>query len=132
MKVYLSNSDYLAYFDLFLSKMDLFDASSLTIETHPKWINVHPAILTLVASLAEIAGRKNVFLPNLTASSGAYLDRMGLFNFTAQKSPYKINQKDPSGRFIPLTTIRTQAEQSKFIADMIPLLHISPEKNCSN
>ncbi len=128
MKMYFSNSDYLAYFDGFLNKLDLTDKTNLVIETHPKWINVHPAILTLAASLALQVGEDNVQIPNLTASSGSYLDSMGLFNFTSQKSPYLINKKDPSGRFIPLTIIKTPDEQSRFISEMIPLLHLPPDK----
>lgn len=126
--MYFSNSDYLAYFDGFLGQLDLSDSSTLTIETHPKWINVHPAILTLAASLALRVGKNNVRIPNLTASSGSYLDSMGLFSFTSQKSPYSINKKDPSGRFVPLTIIKTPAEQSQFISEIVPLLHLSPEK----
>lgn len=128
MKMYFSNSDYLAYFDGFLNKLDLTDETNLVIETHPKWINIHPAILTLAASLALQVGEDNVQIPNLTASSGSYLDSMGLFNFTSQKSPYLINRKDPSGRFVPLTIIKTPDEQSRFISEMIPLLHLSPDK----
>ena len=128
MRIYYSNSDYLAYFDGFLSRLDLSNPSKLTIDTHPKWINVHPAILTLTASLALKVGKNNVALPNLTASSGSYLDSMGLFKFTAQKSPYSIKRKDPSGRFIPLTIIKNPNEQSKFISDIVPLLHLPPEK----
>ena len=128
MKMYFSNSDYLAYFDGFLNKLDLTDETTLTIETHPRWINVHPAILTLAASLALRVGKDNVRVPNLTASSGSYLDSMGLFDFTSQESPYLINKKDPSGRFVPLTIIRTPDEQSHFISEMVPLLHLPPEK----
>ena len=128
MKIYLSNSDYLGNFNAFLSRLDLSDDSKLLIKTHPKWINVHPAVLAFVATLALKVGKENVIIPDLTASSGLYLDRMGLFNYTTQKSPYNFNEKDPAGRFIPLTTIKTPADQSKFITDIIPLLHLPPAK----
>lgn len=85
-------------------------------------------ILTLAASLALQIGKDNVKIPDLTASSGSYLDSMGLFDFTSDKSPYSINKKDPSGRFIPLTIIKTPTEQSRFISEMIPLLHLPPKK----
>src|SRR5690606_32463246 len=32
--------------------------------------------------------------------------------------------RDPSGRFVPLTIIKTASEQTKFITDMMPLLHL--------
>lgn len=128
MKVYFSNSDYLAYIDRFLDNLDFSGSSNLNISSHPKWINVHPALLTLVASLAMQVGKNNVRFDQLTASSGSYLDRMGLFSFTAQQSPYHINKKEASGRFIPLTIIKNSTEQSKFITDMIPLLHLPADK----
>ena len=70
------------------------------------------------------AGKGNVKFDHLTASSGSYLDRMGLFHFTNQQSPYHINKKEEAGRFIPITIIKNSTEQSQFITDMIPLLHL--------
>jgi len=124
MKVKLSTSDYLRNSDRFIDGLDFSDPKRLIIYSHPKWLNVHPAILTLLASMALKAGKENVKFDNLTALSGAYLDRMGLFNFVSEESPYNINKKEESGRFIPLTIIKNSIEQSKFITDMIPLLHL--------
>jgi len=78
--------------------------------------------------MAMQVGKKNTKFHNLTASSGHYLDRMGLFNFTSQPSPYAITKHEEAGRFIPLTIIKNSTEQSKFITDMIPLLHLPPDK----
>lgn len=128
MKATLSNSDYLRNFDRFIDGLDFSSPESLHIYSHPKWINVHPAVLTLVASMAMQAGKKNVKFENLTATSGSYLDRMGLFELTNQRSPYSIRKKEESGRFIPITVIKNSAEQSKFITDMIPLLHLPADK----
>jgi len=127
MKIYFSNSDYLRNFDRFLASVDLSDPSFLTIESHPKWVSVHPAVLTFAATLARRAGKNVIFGP-LTAKSGSYLDRMGLFNFSSQKSPYSITRNEEAGRFIPLTQVRDADEQSRFVSDMIPLLHLPPEK----
>ncbi len=125
--MYLSSSDYLRNFDRFVDGLDFSDPNALEIRTHPKWINIHPAVLTLTASLALRVGKENVTLPNLTATSGSYLDSMGLFKFTNQKSPYEINKKDPSGRFIPLSIIKTPEEQSRFVTEIIPMLHLETE-----
>lgn len=127
MKIYLSSSDYLRNFDRFVDGLDFSQPDKLEITTHPKWINVHPAVLTLAASLALNVGKENVTLPDLTATSGSYLDSMGLFKFTSQKSPYDINKKDPSGRFIPLSVIKTPKEQSRFITEIVPILHLETE-----
>ncbi len=128
MKLHLSNSDYLGNFAGFLRSFDSSDPSRLEITTHRKWINVHPAILTLVAALACQAGRENVSIDEVTATSGHYLDRMGLFDYVNNPSPFDIAYKEEAGRFIPLTRIKTAQEQSVFISDMIPLLHLPPDK----
>jgi len=128
MKATLSNSDYLRNFDRFISSLDFTDPGNLRIYSHPKWINVHPAVLTLIVAMAMRAGKQHVQFENLTATSGSYLDRMGLFEFTDQASPYSINKKEESGRFIPITIIKNSTEQSKFITDMIPLLHLPTDK----
>ena len=115
MRIYLSSSDYLRNFNRFIDGLDFSEPEKLEIKTHPNWINVHPAVLTLAAALALEVEKDNVSFPELTAVSGSYLDRMGLFNFTSQKSPYEINEKDPSGRFVPISIIKTPSEQSKFM-----------------
>jgi hypothetical protein len=106
MKATLSNSDYLGNVYRFISNLDFNDEKIFTIYSHPKWVSVHPAILTIIASMAMKVGKENVRFDNLTATSGAYLDRMGLFNFTNQPSPYQIKKKEASGRFIPLHIIK--------------------------
>lgn len=128
MRATLSNSDYLRNFDRFISGLDFSNPKHLHIYSHPKWINVHPAVLTLIISMSMRAGKQNVTFENLTATSGSYLDRMGLFEFTDQKSPYIINKKEETGRFIPVTIIKNSTEQSKFITNMIPLLHLPADK----
>ncbi|MFH1653530.1 MAG: ATP-binding protein [Pseudomonadota bacterium] len=128
MELYLSTSDYLRNFDRFIGKLSFADPQKLRIASHPKWINVHPAVLTFTATLALTVGREHVEFDDFTASSAHYLDRMGLFNFTKNKSPYQIAHNEPTGKFIPLTIIKNSADQSQFITDMIPLLHLPPEK----
>lgn len=129
MKVYLSTSDYLRNFDRFINALDFSSHDQLHISSHPKWISVHPAVLAFIATLSSSVGKNNVEFDTFTAPSAHYLDRMGLFNFTKDKSPYHITYKESSGRFIPLTVIRNSTEQSRFITDMIPLLHLPPEKS---
>ena len=127
MKVYLGNADYLRSFENFLRRFDPSEPNKLTVETHENWVNVHPAILTMVAALGSKLDPSAVVINTITAKSGHYLDRMGLFDALGKQSPYSITKHEPAGRFIPLTQIRTQNEQSKFITDMIPLLHLGPQ-----
>ena len=128
MHVYLSHSDYLRNFESFLRAFSTEKPDSLSITTHDRWINVHPVILTMIAALAKSSSLKSITIDDITAKSGHYLDRMGLFKFIDKPSPFTIVSHEPAGRFIPLTQIKNQMEQSRFITDMIPLLHLAPEQ----
>lgn len=128
MKIYLSNSDYLRNFESFLRSFDPKQPEKLEITTHDKWVNIHPVVLTMIAALSKTVGKENIVIDDVTATSGHYLSRMGLFKVIGKDSPYSIKEHESAGRFIPLTQIRTQKEQTKFITEMIPLLHLEPEQ----
>jgi len=127
MKVFLSNSDYLAYFGTFISRLDLSQPDRLDITTHDKWVSVHPAVLTFVAALGLTVDKRSITIDEVSARSGHYLERMGLFQMLGLPSQFDITKHEASGRFVPLTVIKTSDEQTKFITDMIPLLHLKPE-----
>ena len=129
MKLFLSNADYLRNIESFLRRFNSEQPDRLEIATHSKWVNVHPVILTMIAALSRTVLTDRITIDEITAKSGHYLDRMGLFKILGKESPYTITEHEPAGRFIPLTQIRTQEEQSKFITDMIPLLHLRPEQS---
>lgn len=114
-------------FDNFLHQVDLSDPSTLHIET-AKWTNVHPAGLVFAATLATVVGKDNSTIDAIKSASGRYIARMGLYDYLATPTPDDFNEKEESGRFIPIKNIKTSAEQSQFIADMIPLLHLDPER----
>jgi anti-sigma regulatory factor (Ser/Thr protein kinase) len=128
MKVYLSYRDYLRNFESFLRVFDTGNPEKLEIKTHEKWMNIHPVILTMIAALGKKIGPDKISVNDITAASGHYLDRMGLFKILGKESPYSIVEHESAGRFIPLTQIRTQDEQTKFITEMIPLLHLEPQQ----
>jgi len=109
--------------------VDISDPSKLEILTDTRWINVHPAGLAFAAALAEIAGKSNSTIDENTSKSGAYLDRMGLYNFLSTPSPFNAWQTESAGRFIPLTIIKTQDEQTRFVTEMTPLLHLDKERS---
>ncbi len=103
------------------------DPKRLDITTHNTWISVHPAILTFVAALGMTVKKQNITIDTVSARSGHYLERMGLFQLLDLPSQFNIAEHEASGRFIPLTIIKTAEEQTKFITDMVPLLHLSPK-----
>ena len=53
---------------------------------------------------------------------------MGLFEKLGIKADISIVEHESAGRFIPITQIKTSSELSKFITEMIPLLHLEPEQ----
>lgn len=128
MKVHLSNYDYLRNFGVFLKGFDASNPDKLEITTNDKWIQVHPAILTAVAALGLNLPPKAITFDEITARSGHYLDRMGLFAILHKPSPFTISSHEAAGRFIPLTQVKDQQEQSKFISEMVPLLHLEPRQ----
>lgn len=128
MKVHLSNQGYLRHFDVFLSGFDPTNPDKLEITTNDRWISIHPAILTIVAALGLDVGGDNVTFDEITARSGHYLDTMGLFKILGKESPFSVKSHDPTGRFIPLTQIKTAEQQTHFIHDVVPLLHLPPEQ----
>lgn len=128
MKLYLSNSVWLGNFDAFLRSFDTSEPHKLEIATHNEWISVHPAVLTLIASLGLTVKPENIEIDDVVAKSGHYLERMGLFKLLRTKSPFTIAEHEQAGRFIPLTVIKTPDEQTRFVTDMIPLLHLDPSE----
>lgn len=128
MKVYLTNQGHLRNFRGFIESLDLSESKKLEIHMRSGWVAVHPAHLVLMAALALKVGKSAATIMGETPSSGAYLDRMGLYNLIATPSPFKYEKKEEAGRFVPITVIKTAEDQSRFITDFIPLLHLS-EKN---
>ncbi len=127
MKIHFSNQGNLRNFRRFITALDFRSPEKLEIFTHSKWITVHPANLVLTAALALQAGKDNSEIIGEMPRSGAYLDRMGLYHFVKTPSPFLYNKKEEAGRFVPITIIKAADDQSRFIADMVPLLHLSEE-----
>lgn len=126
MIIHFSNQGNLQYFAHFVDGLDLSNPNSLEITTNQRWVNVHPAQLVFAAALAHKTGRQNASISTDVPTSARYLDRMGLYTLLSTPSPFgEYRHKDPSGRFIPITFIRTAEDQSKFISDMVPLLHLN-------
>lgn len=127
MKIHLPNSAFLGNIDPFLRSFDNLNSSKLKITANKKWISIHPVVLSMVAALGIQLKASDINLQKLEATSKHYLERMGLFKLLGIKSEIKIKEHEPAGRFIPLTQIRNSQELSRFITDMIPLLHLDPK-----
>lgn len=78
----------------------------------------------MVAALGMTVKPENI-RHKIQSKSGHYLERMGLFRMWGIDSGMHIVEHEESGRFIPLTKIRTQQELTKLIENIIPLLHLN-------
>ena len=130
MKLYVSNSVFIGNIDPFIQSFDTANPDVLEIATHDKWMSIHPVALAMIAALGRAVPSGNVTFDTINARSGHYLQRMGLFGLLGIGDVKEITERDPSGRFVPLTVVKTAAQQSKFITDMMPLLHLdkAPEE----
>jgi len=132
MKVHLPNSAFLGNINAFLRIIDVSNPELLEITANKKWISVHPVVLCIVASLGlEVLSRNSdspIRCEQFTAKSKHYFKRMGMFDFLGLDSEIEITEHESAGRFIPLTQIKKSADLSKFIEDIVPLLHLD-QKN---
>lgn len=128
MKISFSNVDQLKSLNYFLATNDLSDSTKLEITATTSWMNVHPSCLVLAAALATEVGEEHTTITATSDRAMIYLDRLGLYNFAENACPLEYTKHEEAGRFIPVTQIKTDAEQSKLIADLHPILHLPPEK----
>lgn len=124
MKIHLPNSAFLGNIDPFLRTLDITHPDRLEITANKKWISIHPVVLSMAAALGLNVNPANINFEKPEATSKHYLKRMGLFDILKVPSDIKMTEHEPAGRFIPLTQINNSGDLTKFITDMIPLLHL--------
>jgi anti-sigma regulatory factor (Ser/Thr protein kinase) len=128
LKLFLPNSANLQNITGLLGSLDLSRPDTLEFSMHPKWVAVHPVVLSMAACLASkvreeggsVTGKATA-VPTL-----AYLIRMGLFKYLNIDPGMEIKEHEESGRFIPLTQIRNTSELKQAIVNLVPLLHAPP------
>src|SRR3989344_791110 len=128
MKIHLPNSAFLGNIDHFLHSFDTTNKSTLEITAHKKWISIHPAVLCMVAALGLTFEPSSIRCQKLEAKSKHYLERMGLFKMLEIPSEMAITEHEPAGRFIPLTRITDSIGLTRFITEIVPLLHLEPRQ----
>lgn len=130
MKCNISNSVFIGNIDPFLRSFDFSNSDRLEISTHEKWMSIHPVALAMIAALGLTVPRGNISFEDKGATSSHYLQRMKLLELLGLEAGKTIAEHDPSGRFVPLTVIKTAAEQTRFITEIMPLLHLdrTPEQ----
>lgn len=127
MKIHLPNSAFLGNIDSFFKSFDPSNPDSLEITANEKWISIHPVVLSMVASLALTVESEKIRCQQFTAKSKHYFARMGLFDFLKIDPKIAYSKHDPSGRFVCLTQVKNSNDLTRFITEMIPLLHLDKE-----
>lgn len=125
MKIHLPNSAFLGNINSFLRGFDPSNSGELIITSNNKWVSVHPMVVAMVAALGNRISPKRLKFKAFEAKSKHYFERIGLFKFLGIDSGILITKHDSSGRFIPLTKIKNSTQLSKFLTEMIPLLHLT-------
>jgi anti-sigma regulatory factor (Ser/Thr protein kinase) len=128
MRIHLPNSAFLGNIDTFLRGFEPSDPERLEITANQKWISVHPAVLSMIAALGVSIKPGDIQCEKFEAKSKHYFIRMRLFEMLNISTELSIVEHEPAGRFIPITQIHTSDELTKFITEMIPLLHLEPEQ----
>ncbi len=128
MRIHLPNSAFLGNIDPVLKRFDPSAPDKLTITANEHWISIHPIVVAMIGALGHGMERENIEWQNRTAKSFHYLQRIGLTKHIPTKAQDDITEHEPAGRFIPLTNIRDAEGQTRFINDMIPLLHLDYEQ----
>lgn len=82
----------------------------------------------MIAALASQIKPSNISVDHFTAKSKNYFARMGLFRYLGVDLGNSVIEHEPAGRFVPITQIKDSASLTKFVTDIIPLLHLSPRE----
>ncbi len=127
MKIFFPNSARLQNFDTFLKQYAPNGNACFQVSSHPRYVYVHPAALAMAACAGVLCKSKGLRAEGQVANVASipYLIRMKLFENLGIEPPRQIISHEEAGRFIPLTQISTSAELSKFLSDIVPLLHTS-------
>jgi anti-sigma regulatory factor (Ser/Thr protein kinase) len=128
MKIHLPNSAFLGNIDSFLRGFDPTTPTTLEITAHDKWISIHPVVLAMIAALGLTIKPTDIHCEKFAARSSHYPVRMGLFKVLGLSSDINVVEHESAGRFIPITQIQTSDQLTKFITEMIPLLHLEAEQ----
>jgi hypothetical protein len=128
-RLFIPNSVALRSFDSIFKNNDfVFENEEVDIRFHPTYVAMHPIGIAFYAALGDLWREKKVKTNaeiNYDIRSIPYLQRMGLFKSLGYSNPVPIIEHEETGRFIPLTKIKSGQELESFIKTIDPILHTS-------
>ena len=131
MKIHITHSSWLGNIEGLIKNIDLSDRTKLEISFDPKWISIHPVVLSIIGALGLQVLYEN---PGVTGniSLSAHLK---MENQLVKSNLLKLLQMDKTnfsselaGRFIPVTQIKDTYKLTQIIQELVPLLHTTPQQ----
>lgn len=99
---------------------------AFTIGASTNFVFTQPFALAQLAAWGEEVNRAggSVTWDGNQVNGLPYAVRMGLFKFLHAEHDLDVEEHEPSGRFVPLTNIRTAHQLDDFLTELYPLFHI--------
>lgn len=96
---------------------------------HPKWVFIDPIAMAMAGAWGGWCKRHGCTMAakNIGGPSQRYAIRMGLFQHLSVPHEPLVEEHEESGRFIPLTQVKTSAELTGVIGNVSALLHLDKE-----
>jgi hypothetical protein len=126
-KLVIPNSVALQNVRAFIARNQPFkdDSGEAVLEFHPQWVHMEPVALAMAAAWGTWAKREGYGLRVMNLGrKTAYAGRMRLFEHLGIEFDPGLEEREPSGRFVPLTNIRGSNDVRKVIGDVSALLHL--------
>jgi len=99
------------------------------LELHPRWVNIDPFALSMIAAWGGWCRRNgiNVKVENLGGNKVNYAARMKLFQYLGVDYNLPVIEHEEAGRFLPLRQVQNHTELTAVIANISALLHLDKE-----
>jgi anti-sigma regulatory factor (Ser/Thr protein kinase) len=129
-RLIIPNSAALHNVRAFMANNRPFEAGSAeaVLEFNPQWVHMEPVALAMAAAWGSWARRQG--LPLRVVNLGrktAYAGRMRLFEHLGIDFDPGLEEREATGRFVPLTQVSTSSDVSRVIGDISALLHLDED-----
>lgn len=113
----------------FIAKNHFFEGGGdAVLRFHPKWAHVEPLALTMIAAWgAWCRGKGYPLRAENLGKHAAYAARMKLFQQLGIDFDPEVKEYEESGRFLPVTQVRTQQDSTVAIANISAMLHLQDD-----
>lgn len=98
------------------------------LEFHSQWVHMEPVALAMAAAWGAWARRQGYSLRAVNLGrKTAYAGRMKLFDHLGIEFDPGLEEREPTGRFVPLTNILDSQDVRNVIGDVSALLHLQDD-----